>query len=145
MHYRVMQLHWAGWGNIEVAALTGYSPEHITNIIHSAEGEEIISRLKNHTMDTMADVADQIQAIAPAALDQKIKLALDSPDEKLRSVNCHQLLEMAGHSGIRRVQVERRPAGAENYDGLSEAELRTKINKDLGIEDGDLSPDRVVN
>ncbi len=127
-HLHVLRLYFAGMTQVDIARVTGYTPQHVGNIVNLPESEEILRELERKTIDTILDVQADAQAIAPVIFEEKIRLALHSADERVRNVACSDILAIAGHQPVKRVQVENIDRGAEDsYEGLSEEEMRAKL------------------
>jgi len=143
---RVCQFYWYGENHDQIAKRFGLTKSHVQSILAAPESQAIIDELVNHTMDTMLQVATQAQAIAPIIMQEKIRLALEDPDSKVRTTNCKDILEMAGHAPIKRIQLNRPDANSEKHKDMSESELRENLKRKIGIVGpGDLDSGRVLN
>ena len=130
-HLRVVALEWAGLDNLEIANRTGYSVQHVSNILTTPEAEEIRIELRKNTLDTMTDIQLEVQAIAPTILHEKIRLAINANDERVRSTSCTDLLHMAGHSPVKRLQLEKIDKGDADLADKSEDELRSLVRDEM--------------
>ena len=128
---RIALMHWEGYTDIEIAQSLGCSTQKIASVLASANVQQLFAELRDGILDTMLDVRTMAQAIAPRVMEEKISLALDSPDPRVRSVNCKDLLEMAGHRPPDRVQIEKIDRVSEAYVGKTEEEIRAEILRAL--------------
>jgi len=135
----MIRLHWHGLSNLEIAAKLGYTPQEVSNILNAPEALAILGEMRNLAIDTMGEVAAELQAVAPIALSRKIDL-LGSSDDRVANTAATDLLHMAGHAPVKRLQVSQPTSAELKYEGLNEAELREKLLEELGGRPG-LGPD----
>lgn len=140
-HYRVVYAYWAGVPNQagpqatvgEIAAFIGYSTTHVQMILASDQAQEILQELHEKKVDTISDVEVAAQAVAMPVFQEKVRLALQGNDERVRNSACTDVLAIAGHQPIKRVSIERPDAVRERYGALSDEELRKMIRDELGV------------
>lgn len=137
---RVMQLLWEGYTAAEIAAITGRVPLTISNLIATDEAKEIYELLQGQTVNTARQVQTAIAAAAPSIVREKIDLALGAKSESVRNQAAQQLLEMAGHSPIRHLEIHRPDEIQADYDNKSDEDIRKEIMDGL-ISSGDDVPD----
>ncbi len=146
MALRVCQQYWYGRNLDEIARMFDIPKSRVQALLALPETQSIMEELTNHTLDTMLQVATSAQAAAPACMEEKVKLALEDPDSRVRTMNCKDILEMAGHSPVKRIQLNRPDANTEKHANMDEHELREAVKKKVGIVNpGDLDPGRVLN
>lgn len=132
-HYRILLLHWHGLSHGEIAAELGVAAQTVSSLVCSEAGEAILSELAKRSLDTVADVQLVAQALAPAVMEEKARLALGAKDERVRNIACTDILNMAGHQPVRRVLVEKADSIDEAYRDKSVEELRQVVLEKLGI------------
>ncbi len=110
----------------EIGQMTGYSMKHVSDIIASEQAQEILADLTAKRLDTMGHIELVAQAIAPQIMNEKIRLALQGNDERVRNSACSDILNIAGHQPIKRVQVERVESVDEKYKDLTDEQIREK-------------------
>ena len=130
-HIRTIRLYWQGYTAGEIATFIGASEQHVRLIINSDEGQSMLAALKNHTINSMDEIQDEMQLAAPLAAREKIRLALEAQDERVRNIACTDILAIAGHSPVKRVSVERTDKVGEDVENLTEDQIRERILADL--------------
>ena len=130
----VLQLHWSGETNKKIAALTSYTEQQVCNIITSDEGQAILQQLTEQTLDAHGECSQIVQAVLPAIVDEAVRLALSSTDEKVRTANCHKLMGIGGLTEVKRVQVESGDSVVEKNKDKTDDELRNQLLSELGIQ-----------
>lgn len=125
----MVMLEWQGFSQTDIAKRMGRTPANVSLTLCSPEADEIRSQLMNQTLSTMPEIKVAAQLIAPQIFQEKVNLALGSADEKIRNSACSDLLGIAGHSPTKHVEVTHIPE--DKYKGLSEVELRQKIQEEL--------------
>src|SRR5208337_4886965 len=100
-HYiQVVRLYWMGGSATEIASELGMSPGTVSRIIKSEAGQAIFDQLQTNTFESMVEVQTLAQAAATDLIREKIKLALYSGNESVRSKNASDVLAIAGHLPI---------------------------------------------
>jgi hypothetical protein len=129
-HLLMIRMFADGFSYVEIASETGYSNQQVMNILQSGPAQEILSQLQETVLDSMAEVHQRLNDVAPRVLDKKIRHALQDADMKVSNQACTDLLHMAGHMPVRQVRIE---AGKVNdkYAGMTEDEIRDKIIAEL--------------
>lgn len=140
-HILMIRLARDGNTNVEIAAQTGYSVQQVSNVLNSPEVQAVLQQLQESMLDSMAEVAQEIQLAAPLAIKRKVDL-LFSGDDRVASGAATDLLHMAGHAPVKRVQVTGATAVEKKYEGLSDADMKRKLLEEL---EGDLGDQRVLN
>ena len=135
-HLMIIRLHWQGESNTDIAMLTGYSPQTVSNVIASEEAQAILLGLQAEVVDTMAQVQTQAQYDAPLVYENIFKIAHTASDERVRLHANLALVGIAGHVPIKRVVVERESALAKKYEDMSEEEIRSSIAGELAPGNG---------
>lgn len=145
-HLQLVLAHWnEPWvSQADLATRFGITQAWASQILTSPESREIIEQLKNRSLDTIMDVQAQLQAIAPVALQERIKIAMDAGTPiAIRDRSLQSILEMAGHSPVKRVQLQRGDPVAERIAAMSDAEIQDDLLKVVGANTG---PDgRLIN
>lgn len=122
----MIRLHWAGESNIDIGAKIGYTEQQVSNIINSPEAKAILAELSANALDSMDEVAQELQLVAPIALKRKIDM-LYCGDDRVADKAATDLLHMAGHAPTKRVQVTGQSVVEKEFEGLSPEEIRQKI------------------
>ena len=133
IHLQVARLYFQGYNNVEIAAATGLNFQYISQIINGPDFTTMLQELTERTLDTVIDVQQDAQAIAPRIFEEKVSLALSAKDERVRNTACSDILEIAGHRPVTRMVVERAPSVRDELSDKTEEEIRLKILEDLGI------------
>ena len=135
IHTRIVLLHWDGYTNKEISVLLNVSPATVSDVLNSGPAQEMMQKVVNGTIDTMMEIQAKAQAVAPLALEEKISLALEDKDPRIRSTNCKDLLEMAGHRPVERISIERPDPVGEKYKEKTEQEIREELLRELSGEE----------
>lgn len=130
-HIRIVRLCWQGYTHAEIANFLGMSNAHVTLVLACDESQAMLAELRRHSINSMDEVQDEMQLVAPLAAREKIRLALEANDERVRNIACSDILAIAGHSPVKRVSVERGDVEKEDISMLSEDEIRSRILADI--------------
>lgn len=141
---RVCQFYWAGETIQEIARRFSVPTSRVQSLLATEEARKILDMLCDGTLSTMLEVNATIQAAAPAVAMEKIRLALESPDDRVRSTSCKDILEMAVGTPTKKVEIHH-TEGKSEHAGMSEEDIREQLRKKLGIAKDDLAPTRVLN
>ena len=139
LYTQIIRLYWQGLEQKEVATQLSCSDELVGKVCRSDHGQEILKQFEDKTFDSMLQVITMAQAVAPEMFNEKVKLALHSADEKIRTRNTAELLAIAGHTPVHRVSIERPDPILETYKNRTPEQLRAAL---LALKDG--SPDPSV-
>ena len=131
-HLIVLKLHWKGIGNQQIADIVGITAQHVSNIINMPVARELYATFQENVFESLADVQETLQAAAPELLNEKLRLALNAKDERVRSTSCTELLQMSGHKPVSRIVVERQDSPHDKYANMSEDQLRHELLKGVG-------------
>ena len=132
---RLQLLLWSGHDQHAAALILGKTDAWVSNILTTDEAKEIYSHLESQIIDSTRQVQAALQAAAPAVIEEKISLALNAKNETVRNAAGQQILEMAGHSAIRHLEIHRPDEIAESYKDKTEAEIRAEILR--GLSEGE--------
>lgn len=135
----MIQRFWRGEKIIDIARALGYTEVQVGNIVRSAESQEILQQLQDATLDSMEEVATELQLAAPLAVKKKIDL-MSCGDSAVENRAATDVLHMAGHAPVRRVQVSRSESIAKRYEDKTEDELRAMLASELGLTEPPPSP-----
>ena len=144
-HLAVLRLWAQGLDNAEIAVLVGYTPATVSLIVNLPEAQELLEEMKAGTFETIADVRTSLQFIAPELLEEKIRLAFNAKSEQVRSNSCAELLALAGHAPLRKIEITRPLEVVDPYKGLSEEQLRERVFKELGMNTKPSSPEDTLH
>jgi|WetSurSiteA1Bulk_404760.scaffolds.fasta_scaffold01976_3 hypothetical protein len=134
---QIVRYHIMGYATSDIANLLQRTANYVNSVISSPFGQELICKYINRQIDTILDVQTMAQMIAPACMEEKLRLALHSNDEKVRSTNTRDILEMAGHTAQRTILLDRTEKPDRIYDGLSEAEIKASLLAAIAEETGE--------
>lgn len=126
VYLRMVRLYWMGETLVDIATMTGYAPSTVGKVINSEQGQEILTQLQGKCFDSMLEVMNEAQAVAPELIREKIHLALHSSNESVRTKNCTDLLQIAGHVPIQRVVHEADTTDAQ-FKGKTPDQLRKEL------------------
>lgn len=129
---RVAMMSYYGATNKDIAHALGMHEISIGNILRSPTILEFIEDLKTKSIETMSQVAEMAQLAAPAVMEEKIRLALSARDERVRNTAAKDILEIAGHSPVKRVVVEKEAPSESTYHNKTEDELRAELLSIVG-------------
>lgn len=128
---QVLRLYYQGHTYDEIASLTGYHYQSVAQLINSPASRDILAKFQDKTLDTILDIQADVQAIAPAALEEKVRLALSAKDERVRNTACSDILAMAGHKPIDRVSLNLEKPPEDPFAGKTEAEIRASLLEEV--------------
>jgi hypothetical protein len=128
IHFKVVRLHLDGHTQQDISRMTGLTPSAVNLILLSPEAQETLEAIKANYLDTMLEVQTQAQLVAPEMLKLKIDLAMNSLDERVRSINAKEVLEIAGHKPDTRLILQRtEDAQAGEHAEATPEELRQQL------------------
>lgn len=125
----VVRHHFLGVPVHEIAKKLKLPKDVVAGIISTQPAQELIKRLQDKAFDSMAEVESELQAAAPELLREKIRLALESNNEHIRTRNTNELLQMAGHVPMHRLMIERPDPILEKYRGMDEGQIREELRR----------------
>ena len=144
-YIQIIRMKWMGNTNTEIASLLSISDALVGKVVNSDKGREIFEQLQSSVFDSMVEVVTLAQAVAPEMLREKVKLALYSSDERIRSKNASDVLGIAGHVSIQKIVVDRPDPLLDKYKDKSELDLRRELLTIKGTvspsDNGDVGPD----
>lgn len=131
-HLAILRL-WAhgGMTHAEVAAIVGCSSGLVSQVVGSPLAQELLGTLQDKILDTTLDVQQTLQAAAPLVMQEKLRLALNARNESVRNSACTDIIHMAGHMPLRRMQIEQTVEQKDKFEGLSEEQIREQIYASL--------------
>jgi predicted transcriptional regulator len=130
LHLEIIRRHFNFESGSEIALALGITQCLVSNVLNSEQGLEVVEQLWSRKFDSMLEVGQQLQAVAPYIVQEKIKLALTARDERVKNTACTDILHMAGHVPVRRVEIDDlRPDS--KFSGKSEEEMRAMILEEL--------------
>ncbi len=132
-HIHIVRLHWQGYSNTEIAQHLQLSETHVSVVINCDAAKQLLNELREHTIDGYAETQDDFQLVLPLIRREKIRLALESGDERIRNMACSDILAIAGHSPVRRLEITRGSA-QQAIDKLTPEQLRDAILADIGAK-----------
>jgi adenosine deaminase len=141
---RICHMFWWGRNATEIAAHFRLTTSQVQHILATPECKEIIELMKRNVITSMLEVSSAIQAIAPAILEEKARLALECDDPRVRDRACNDLLQWAIGTPTKRVEIRTAPQ-TEAHEDMSEEDIREELRKRVGLIAGDLGPNRVLN
>src|SRR5215472_15463156 len=133
-HIHIVRLHWNGYDNSEIAQFLGCSETHVSLVLNCDEAKRLLQQLREHTIDSFDDTQDDFQLVLPLVRREKIKLALEATDERVRNIACSDILAIAGHSPVRRLEVSRTDRKQSDPEKMTPDELRDAILNDIGLQ-----------
>lgn len=142
-HLKMIQLHWQGRDNSEIASALGFTPQQVSNVLNSPLARSLLDQLQNSTLDSMGEVNAELQLAAPIAAERLIH-QLHSPNEVIANRAANQILDRAHGTPLKRVQVQATSQIDKRYEGKTEAEIRQAMLDELGslgIIEQQLGPD----
>lgn len=137
-HLDMVTLHLAGDSNTDIATKLGYTPQQVSNILNSPEVLEILTALKDETLNTMTQVQAEAQLYAPEILRRKINYALHGSDDRVRNTAQTEILHIAGHVPVKHIVVNDHNTTLEKFKNQSDEELRKFVN---GSNPNSIGPD----
>ena len=127
LHCHIIRLYWLGFEPDDIAGRFGIPLSTVQSVIRSDQAKVILRELESKAYDSALDVITAAQAAAPEMLQEKITLALSSPDERVRSRNATDVLAIAGHTPVHRVSIERPDPISEAYKDKTPDQLRKEL------------------
>ena len=141
-HVEIVRLHWQGYTNRDIAQFLSCSESYVSQIVNCDEAQVMLKELREHSISSYDEVQDEIQLMAPHAAREKIRLMLEANNESVRNVACSDILNMAGHSPVKRLLVERGHGSdvEKKIADMTPEELRRELFK--GFPEQDVPSDK---
>lgn len=136
-HILVAKLNAAGLTNKEIAAITRYTPEHVSHTINDPRVQEIIAETRYAMTDRVDDVALRLQALASEALDKVVEQMRGSEDENIIQRSAFSILDRAGFGKVeKRIEATAHiSVDAAEKLLLASQDARHIVDADYTIED----------
>lgn len=134
MHFQLVLRHWQEpWvSQHDLAQAFGLTDAWCSQILASAEAKALMSQLGESNVDTVLSVQAQFQAIAPQAAKELGEMALDRSGLVPQAIKARALstvLQMAGHTPVRKVELSHRPPTDNEWQRLSDLQVRERLLK----------------
>lgn len=111
----------------EISTRLGCHPVTVGQVVNSEPGKEFIAELRGRSVDTAVDVQAFMQAIAPIAQDTLLELCVSGKNEQVRANSAKAILEMAGHTPIKRLEVTKTDETIKEYAGMDPEDIRKEL------------------
>lgn len=134
VHVQIVRLAWQGYEASEIAQVLSLSEIHVRNIINCDESQAMLAQMKEHAINSSDEVQDECQLVAPLMVREKIKLALEAKDERVRGINASDILAIAGHTAVKKLEITRSDASRDDLSKKTPQQMRDEILADLGIK-----------
>lgn len=144
-HIQIVRLAWQGYEQQEIASFLGCSSGHVSQILACDEARAIMEGLRQHAISSMDEVQDEAQLVAPLVMREKIRLALDAQDERVRNIACTDILAIAGHTPVKKLQIERNDPKLDEIERKTPEELREGLRALIGLKDEKGADGKLLN
>lgn len=134
-HVNIVRLAWQGYTVYEIAQFIGMSEAHVSSVINCDEAQALFSQLREHAINSSDEIQDEAQLIAPRVMQEKIRLALEADDERVRNIACSDILAIAGHTPVKKMEITRSDVSRDSIAQKTPAEIRKGILEEIGITD----------
>jgi hypothetical protein len=105
-HKDVINLIVLGYGNIEIAEMTGYTPQTISNIRNSPIVRERIQELQGEVEYKVVDIAARVREFEPVALEYLERVIMGQAEgvsASLRARTAENYLSRGGHGTVQKI------------------------------------------
>jgi predicted transcriptional regulator len=144
-HIQVVRLTWQGYSQQEIAEFLGVSSGHVSQVLGCDEAQAMLKQLTQHAISSMDEVQDEVQLVAPLVMREKIRLALDAQDERVRNIACTDILAIAGHTPVKKLQIERNDPRQDELERKTPEELRAGLRSLIGLKDEKGADGKLLN
>lgn len=124
IHLEMVSLFFAGESVQDIADKCQYTPQMVSNILNSPDVQEVLAKLNEERLNTIAEVQMVAQLRAPELMQAKINYALHGSDDAVRNRAQSEVLAIAGHVPVHRTIIERQDSVAERYKDKTDDQLR---------------------
>jgi len=132
-HYTMIRLMFAGRTEDEIATELSCSYQQVHQVLIGDAAREVINRVYSGVLDLVPELAQQAMMAAPAMLEQKIWLAMNSGDHRVRSTCTSDVMGLVGLAPIKRVSVTVEDHDLRDLDGMTADQIRAKVLEGLGL------------
>jgi hypothetical protein len=134
-HQEIIRLMVLGYGNIEIADMTGYTPQTVSNIRNSPIVRERVEELQEGADERTLDIMDRVRQFEPIAL-KHLELIIQGKVEgvsaSLRARTCENYLSRGGHGTVQKIASVSGTLSREDIEDLKQRA------KDAAREQGSL-------
>jgi hypothetical protein len=127
---QLIRLRWMGYDDTEIAQRSGYPVEQIRRTLNSSEAKEIFVELHSLTLDTMAEVAQELQLAAPLAA-KRMAEHIFSGDDRVSLMASKDVLDRTGHVPVKRVSISGPTRVEKDYEGLNDQQIKQRLLEEL--------------
>lgn len=103
-HMKMLRMAVAGYSNNQIAEVMDYTPGRVSIILNHQDSLTIMARMVGAAADRLG-VAERLQALAPEMIEHVVGITRSTHDYRLKSRNAFELLKLAGHSGVTKVEL----------------------------------------
>lgn len=97
IHKHMCALRATGMQVQEVAAITGYTPQQVTNVLAHPDADAMVNRLSTDlAMRITDDVGQQIQAATGEAFQKVVHLMREGENHRIQQVSAFDILDRGG-------------------------------------------------
>jgi hypothetical protein len=122
-HQEIIRLIVLGYGNIEIAEITGYTPQTISNIRNSPVVRERVAELQGELDYRTLDIMERVRQFEPVALEHLeliIRGKVPGVSAGLRARTCENYLSRAGHGTVQKISSVSASLTREDIEALKE-------------------------
>ncbi len=121
-HFEVLRLWAANLSIKEIAEETALEEAEVTRVVKGPAGKRLLQAMYDGTLETVRHMQVSIQALAPRAL-ERLSKQLDSANEMVAHRAAVWVLEAAGHTPLRRLEIQHH-LDSDEREALTLEELR---------------------
>lgn len=133
LHLRMIHMYHQGFTMDEIALEVGTTPQQVSNIIATPEAQDLLARVREATFDSIIDIRTNFQSMAPECASKLFNLAMTAKDSRTQLSACTAILDRAGHTATKRVEIGAPGDFEKDITDLTEDELRDDIRRELGL------------
>ena len=132
-HNEIIRLIVLGYGNGEIAEMTGYTPQTISNIRNSPIVRERVDELMHGADTRMLDIQARVREFEPIALEHLERIILgevEGVSPALRAKTCENYLARGGHGPVQKLSSVSTSLSREDIEELK------RQAKNVALEQG---------
>lgn len=140
-HQEIIRLVVLGYGNIEIAEITGYTPQTISNVRNSPIVRERIRELQGEVDHRTVDIMARVREFEPIALEYLERIIMgqvEGVSPALRAKTSENYLSRAGHGTVQKIAAV---SGTLTREDIEDLKQRKEEAKSAALAQGAMEVD----
>ena len=135
-HLQAIMMRASGLEQNVIAKVMGWTDSWVSVVLNHPDALYILTKMVSYAADEVLDIQTRIRAHAGEALDKVVEVMRNTQDDRLASTNAFELLKMAGHSAVQKMETRVAVSITKEQSGLLVDAINEskKIRAQAGID-----------